>query len=43
MVTILSGNLTAGRISTLDGSGEQTRGYVYVGDVVRGNSWPWRA
>jgi UDP-glucose 4-epimerase len=37
VVAIFSGNLAAGRISTINGTGEQTRDYVYVGDVVRAN------
>ena len=37
VVAIFSGNLVAGRTSTINGSGEQTRDYVYVGDVARAN------
>jgi UDP-glucose 4-epimerase len=37
VVAIFSGNLAAGRTSTINGSGEQTRDYVYVGDVARAN------
>jgi UDP-glucose 4-epimerase len=36
-VAIFSGNLVADRTSTINGSGEQTRDYVYVGDVARAN------
>jgi UDP-glucose 4-epimerase len=35
VVAIFSGNLAAGRTSTIYGSGEQTRDYIYVGDVAR--------
>ena len=35
MVAIFCGNLAAGRESTINGSGEQTRDYVYVKDVTR--------
>ena len=34
VVAILSNNLAAQRVSTINGRGEQTRDYVYVGDVV---------
>jgi len=37
VVAIFSGNLAAGRTSMINGSGEQTRDYVYVGDVARAN------
>ncbi len=37
VVAIFSGNLAAHRGSTINGSGEQTRDYVYVGDVARAN------
>ena len=37
VVAIFSGNLAAGRPSTIFGTGEQTRDYVYVGDVARAN------
>jgi UDP-glucose 4-epimerase len=37
VVAIFSGNLAAGKASTINGSGEQTRDYVYVGDVARAN------
>jgi UDP-glucose 4-epimerase len=37
VVAIFSGNLVADRTSTINGSGEQTRDYVYVGDVARAN------
>lgn len=37
MVAIFCGNLAADRTSTINGSGEQTRDYVYVGDVARAN------
>jgi UDP-glucose 4-epimerase len=30
-------NLSAGAVSTINGAGEQTRDYVYVGDVARAN------
>jgi hypothetical protein len=36
-VAIFCGNLTAQRVSTINGGGEQTRDYVYVGDVARAN------
>jgi UDP-glucose 4-epimerase len=37
VVAIFSGNLVAGRASKINGSGEQTRDYVYAGDVARAN------
>src|SRR5918997_1697159 len=37
VVAIFSGNLAAGKASTINGSGEQTRDYVYAGDVARAN------
>jgi UDP-glucose 4-epimerase len=37
VVAIFSGNLAASRKSTINGTGEQTRDYVYVGDVARAN------
>jgi UDP-glucose 4-epimerase len=37
VVAIFCGNLAAQRRSTINGSGEQTRDYVYVGDVARAN------
>jgi UDP-glucose 4-epimerase len=37
VVAIFCGNLAAGRTSTINGTGEQTRDYVYVGDVARAN------
>ena len=37
VVAIFSGNLAAGRPSIIFGGGEQTRDYVYVGDVARAN------
>jgi UDP-glucose 4-epimerase len=37
VVAIFSGNLAAGKASTINGSGEQTRDYVYVADVARAN------
>jgi UDP-glucose 4-epimerase len=37
VVAIFSGNLAAGRTSTINGAGEQTRDYVYVGDVAQAN------
>jgi UDP-glucose 4-epimerase len=37
VVAIFCGNLAAGRTSTVNGSGEQSRDYVYVGDVARAN------
>jgi UDP-glucose 4-epimerase len=37
VVAIFSGNLSAGKASTINGSGEQTRDYVYIGDVARAN------
>ncbi len=37
VVAIFCGNLAANRPSTINGTGEQTRDYVYVGDVARAN------
>ena len=37
VVAIFCGNLAVGRPSTINGTGEQTRDYVYVGDVARAN------
>jgi UDP-glucose 4-epimerase len=37
VVAIFCGNLASGRTSTINGGGEQTRDYVYVGDVARAN------
>jgi UDP-glucose 4-epimerase len=37
VVAIFCSNLAAGKASTINGSGEQTRDYVYVGDVARAN------
>ena len=37
VVAIFCGNLAAERVSTINGSGEQTRDYVYVEDVARAN------
>ncbi len=37
VVAIFSGNLAAGHASTINGTGEQTRDYVYVEDVARSN------
>jgi UDP-glucose 4-epimerase len=37
VVAIFCNNLAAGKSSTINGSGEQTRDYVYVGDVARAN------
>jgi UDP-glucose 4-epimerase len=37
VVAIFCGNLAAGEPSTINGSGEQTRDYVYVEDVARAN------
>ena len=37
VVAIFCGNLAAGRVSRINGTGEQTRDYVYVGDVARAN------
>jgi UDP-glucose 4-epimerase len=38
VVAIFSGNLAEGRTSTINGSGEQTRDYVFVDDVARANA-----
>jgi UDP-glucose 4-epimerase len=37
VVAIFSGNLAANETSRINGTGEQTRDYVYVGDVARAN------
>ena len=37
VVAIFCGNLVSGRASRINGSGEQTRDYVYVEDVARAN------
>jgi UDP-glucose 4-epimerase len=37
VVAIFSGNLAEGRTPTINGTGEQTRDYVYVEDVARAN------
>ncbi len=37
VVAIFSGNLATQKVSTINGTGEQTRDYVYVGDVARAN------
>jgi UDP-glucose 4-epimerase len=37
VVAIFCGNLAAGKPSTINGTGEQTRDYVYVEDVARAN------
>jgi UDP-glucose 4-epimerase len=37
VVAIFSGNLAAERTSRINGTGEQTRDYVYVADVARAN------
>jgi UDP-glucose 4-epimerase len=37
VVAIFSANLAANRRSTINGTGEQTRDYVYVGEVARAN------
>src|SRR5215217_6187938 len=37
VVAIFSRNLAEGNVSTINGTGEQTRDYVYVGDVARAN------
>jgi len=37
VVAIFAGNLVAGKSSTINGTGEQTRDYVYVEDVARAN------
>jgi UDP-glucose 4-epimerase len=38
VVAIFCGNLAAQKVSTVNGAGEQTRDYVYVGDVARANA-----
>ncbi len=38
VVAIFCGNLATGRVSTINGTGEQTRDYVYVEDVARANT-----
>jgi len=38
VVAIFAGNLAAGKLSTINGTGEQTRDYVYVEDVARANT-----
>ena len=37
VVAIFCGNLAAQKVSPVNGTGEQTRDYVYVGDVARAN------
>ena len=37
VVAIFCGNLAANKTSTINGTGEQTRDYVYAGDVARAN------
>jgi UDP-glucose 4-epimerase len=37
VVAIFCGNLAEGKTSRINGTGEQTRDYVYVGDVARAN------
>jgi UDP-glucose 4-epimerase len=37
VVAIFCGNLAAGKPSTINGTGQQTRDYVYVSDVARAN------
>ena len=37
VVAIFARNLAAQRVSTINGGGEQTRDFVYVGDVARAN------
>ncbi len=37
VVAIFCGNLAARKPSTINGTGEQSRDYVYVGDVARAN------
>jgi UDP-glucose 4-epimerase len=37
VVAIFCGNLAEEKVSRINGSGEQTRDYVYVGDVARAN------
>lgn len=38
VVAIFAGNLAKGRVSRINGTGEQTRDYVYVEDVARANT-----
>lgn len=38
VVAIFCGNLSESRVSTINGTGEQTRDYVYVRDVARANT-----
>ena len=38
VVAIFAGNLAKGRVSRINGTGEQTRDYVYVKDVARANT-----
>lgn len=35
VVAIFAGNLAEGKVSTINGTGEQTRDYVYIDDAVR--------
>ena len=37
VVAVFSANLAVSKRSTINGAGEQTRDYVYVGDVARAN------
>jgi UDP-glucose 4-epimerase len=37
VVAIFCGNMAAGKLSTINGTGEQSRDYVYVGDVAHAN------
>ena len=37
-MAIFSDNLAEGRVSTINGTGEQTRDYVYAGDLARANA-----
>jgi UDP-glucose 4-epimerase len=37
VVAIFCANLSAQKVSTINGTGEQTRDYVYVGDVAHAN------
>jgi UDP-glucose 4-epimerase len=37
VVAIFCANLSARKVSTINGTGEQTRDYVYVGDVAHAN------